>query len=345
MLSIKVPLKTKGMHSLRKGKKMKNKGRKILRGASLLCVLAMLGGAAVGCKNDSSETIMTKEKTQGVTFIDDMGREVTVDQPQRVVCLTSSFADIWHLAGGVDTIAATTDATWRYFDLPMNEDVVNLGSSKTINLEQLIACEPDLVLASCGTDRNVELEELLTEMGITTAYFDVDGMEEYLNMLDICTRITGCEENYVKYGMEVQSIVEDALDRVDDTKPTVLYLRATGSSCKVKNSEDSILGEMLADMGCVNIADQENSLLEQLSMEVILKEDPDYIFVILQSADPSEAEAVLESTLLSNPAWASLTAVKEGRYYVMDANLYNMKPNARWGEAYEKLAEILYPAK
>ena len=53
---------------------------------------------------------------------------------------------------------------------------------------------------------------------------------------------------------------------------------------------------------------------------------------------------MLESTLLSNPAWSTLTAVKEGRYYVMDQTLYNLKPDARWGEAYEQLADILYPA-
>ena len=34
---------------------------------------------------------------------------------------------------------------------------------------------------------------------------------------------------------------------------------------------------------------------------------------------------------------------RNGRYYVMDQRLYNVKPNARWGEAYEKLADILYP--
>ena len=55
-------------------------------------------------------------------------------------------------------------------------------------------------------------------------------------------------------------------------------------------------------------------------------------------------QAVLETTLLNNPAWQSLTAVQEGRYYVMDPNLYNLKPNARWGEAYEQLADVLYPA-
>ena len=52
----------------------------------------------------------------------------------------------------------------------------------------------------------------------------------------------------------------------------------------------------------------------------------------------------LEETLLSDPAWAGLNAVQEGRFYTLEHSLYNLKPNARWGEAYEKLADILYPA-
>ena len=280
-----------------------------------------------------------------VSFVDDLGRTVCVKNPQRVISLISSFADIWYLAGGIEQLVATTNATWTYFDLPFREDVVNLGSSKELNIEQLIACEPDLILASCGTDRNVELETVFEEMGMNVAYFSVNSFEDYLRVLKTCTEITGCEENYETYGLAVKEQVEAALARVDTSEPRVLYVRATGSSCKVKNSEGSVLGEMLANMGCVNIADREESLLEQLSMEVILQEDPDYIFVVMQSADPSDAEKVLESTLLSNPAWSTLTAVKEGRYYVMEQNLYNLKPNARWGEAYEKLADILYPAQ
>lgn len=280
-----------------------------------------------------------------VTFTDDLGREVTVDRPERVVCLISSFADIWHLAGGVDKIVATTNATWTYFDLPMREDVVNLGATKELNLEALIACEPDFILASGGTDRNVELESAFEEMGMNAAYFSVSTFEDYLRMLKTCTDITGCPENYETYGTDVKAQVDAAIARADGSRPSVLYIRATGSSCKVKNSEGSVLGEMLANMDCVNVADQEGSLLEQLSMEAILQADPDYIFVVLQSADPADAEKVLETTLLNNPAWAALTAVQEGRYHVMDQTLYNLKPNGRWGEAYEQLADILYPAE
>lgn len=318
-------------------------------------VLAMSMVLACGCaantKKEETDTTtkmtqVSEEKAQeAVTFTDDMGREVTVENPQRVVCLISSFSDIWCLAGGADQIVAATDATWKYFDLPLREDVVNLGPAKDVNMEQLIACEPDFVLASCGTDRNVELEATLDEMGINTAYFNVDNFEDYLRVLDICTQLTGHKENYKTYGTDVKKQVEEVRKRVDGRKPSVLYVRATGSSCKVKNSEESVLGEMLADLGCVNIADQDNRLLEQLSVEKIIEQDPDYIFVVIQGSDPTDAEMILESTLLSNPAWETLTAVKEGRYYVMDPNLYNMKPNARWGEAYEKLADILYSEK
>lgn len=279
-----------------------------------------------------------------VTFTDDLNRQVTVDRPQRVACLISSFSDIWCLAGGADAIVAATDATWRYFNLPLRDDVVNLGNTKELDVERLLACEPDLILASGGTDRNVELEASFSAMGLNAAYFSVDTFADYLRMLKICTEITGKTENYDLYGTQVAQQVESALARQDGSAPSVLYIRATGSSCKVKNSEGSVLGEMLKDLGCINIADRNGSLLEQLSIEAILQADPDYIFVVLQSADPADAQAILQTTLLDNPAWASLTAVQEGRYHVMDPNLYNLKPNAQWGKAYEQLADILYPA-
>ena len=99
---------------------------------------------------------------------------------------------------------------------------------------------------------------------------------------------------------------------------------------------------MLAELGCINIADDDNSLLDDLSMEAIIAADPDFVFVTTQGKDAEAVRQNIENTLLNNPAWSKLTAVREGRYYVLEKELYNLKPNARWGEAYQKLAEILY---
>ena len=49
----------------------------------------------------------------------------------------------------------------------------------------------------------------------------------------------------------------------------------------------------------------------------------------------------VRSVLTDDPAWASLTAAKNDRVFFMEKNLYNLKPNHRWGEAYEKAEEIL----
>ena len=99
---------------------------------------------------------------------------------------------------------------------------------------------------------------------------------------------------------------------------------------------------MLHDLGCINIADSNTGLLENLSMETIIKEDPDFIFGVLQSSTPEKAQKALEKALTADPAWNQLTAVKNGRFIILDQRMYNMKPNALWAEAYTNLAEIIY---
>ncbi len=302
------------------------------------CATLALVLLLAGCGRSPAE-----EKTAGITFTDDLGREVTVEQPQRVACLIGSFADVWRLAGGEESLVATAHDTWTSFDWTPGEGVADLGAIKEPNLELLIAQEPDLVLASSNTAADVELLDTLVDSGLNVAYFKVTNFDEYLRMLEVCTRLTGKPENFTRYGTALEERRQAALARADGSEPTVLYVRATGVSVKVKNSRDSVLGEMLAEFGCVNIADSGSTLLEELSMEAILLADPAYIFIVVQGADPADARALLDQTLLSDPAWQSLTAVKKGRCYEMDPKLYNLKPNARWGEAYEGLAELLYP--
>lgn len=276
-----------------------------------------------------------------VTFTDDLGREITVSNPERVAALIGSFTDIWMLAGG-EVVAAANDS-WESLELDLGEDVVNLGSILEPDIEQLLAAEPDLVLASANTEADLAMEDILNEAGITVAYFAVSDFDEYLHMLDICTRITGRRELYEENGLKVQQQIAQIKERVDGSAPTVLFLRASSTSVKAKGSKDNVCGEMLEDLGCVNIADSNDGLLDDLSMEAIIVADPDYIFVTTQGNNYEAAMQNVEEMLLSNPAWASLSAVQNGNYYLLEKRLYNLKPNAKWGEAYKKLADILYP--
>ena len=298
----------------------------------LIC-MALLAALLAGCAGEKPGA--------GVTFTDDLGREVTVESTGRVACLLGSFADVWYLAGG-EGIAAADDA-WEDFDLPLAPDAVNLGHTKELSLEALLAAEPGLVLASANTEVDVQWMPTLEAAGIPTAYFDVSDFDDYLRMLKRCTDLTGRPDLYEQHGLDVQKQIDEAVEKAKarGTSPKVLYLRASASSIRAKNSRGSVLGEMLAALGCVNIADSDSSLLENLSMEHILMEDPDFIFFVQLGDDTEGTRENMERFFAEHPAWASLTAVREGRVILLDKKLYNMKPNARWGEAYLALEEML----
>ena len=289
-----------------------------------------------------------QEPGGGVTFTDDIGRTVTVERHDRVVTMIGSFTDIWLLAGG-EVVGAANDS-WDSFDLDLGADVVNIGSHVEPDIEKIIAAEPDLVIASANTDADIKMEKLLADSGITVAYFSVSNFNEYLNMLEICTDITGRKDLYAQNGTAVQEQVEAARKRVNQRNlegkeaPRIVFLRASASSVRAKGSYGNVGGEMLADLGCINIADDDDSLLDDLSMEAVIAADPDFIFVTTQGKDADAVRQNIEETLLDNPAWNALSAVKNGRYFLLEKELYNLKPNARWGEAYQKLADILYGA-
>ena len=120
-----------------------------------------------------------------------------------------------------------------------------------------------------------------------------------------------------------------------------MFLRASSGYIRAKNSEGSILGEMLKELGCVNIADSDSSLLENLSIESIIKQNPYRIFIVQVGDDEKAVRKNITEMMEENPAWYTLSAVKENRLHYMDKRLFNLKPNARWNESYEILCGIL----
>lgn len=318
---------------------MRTRLHKILS-VALACIIAVFSSAMLGSCGDVSK----ENREEGISFTDALGREVTVESaPKRVAALLGSFADVWMLAGG-ELCAAAEDA-WEDFGLELG-DAVNIGGAHSPSLELLISADPDLVIASASTASNVEMKDSLEAMGITVAYFEVDNFDDYLHMLKICTDITGRGDLYEKNGLAIKAEIEQIKKEYSDAdipvgERRILLLRAASSFVKAKGSSGTVLGEMLSDMGCVNIADSDGSLLENLSVEAVIREEPHHIFVVTMGSDTEAAERSLENLMKENPAWSTLEAVKSGRLHVMDKRLFNLKPNARWAESYKILYDRL----
>lgn len=316
--------------------------------AVMLITLAFLTGCTVEDVEQSSvqpqsSSVSQDENSafQPVTFTDALGYEVTVNSWSRVVSLYGSFGETWVLAGG--QLTGTTNDAVKERNLDLGDDVAIVGTVQQPNLEEILALNPDFLILSADTAEHVDLHQALNDAGIVHAYYRVDEFSQYLDMLEQFCSMTGRQDLYEKNGLEIQKQIDATLKAVEgQPHPSALLIRAFSSGAKAKG-EDNLAGVMLRDLGADNLVSQYESLLEDVSVEEIIAADPDFIFVVTMGSSEEKALAYMEDHLESNPAWAGLSAVKNGRYIVLPKDLFHYKPNARWGESYAYLAKILYP--
>ena len=288
-------------------------------------------------KVDSTDNSLSEEKSE-FTFTDQFGKTVTVCFPKKVAAFSASLAEVWQLAGG--EISFVTSDAFDDEKISLPNSAVNIGDMNSPSAELLIDGGADLVLLS-SAHGGQKLEEMLDQVGIPCAKFDIENFSDYLDLLKICTDITGRVDLYEKNGLSLERNIKSIIEkRSSEERKTVLYLRAFSSGIKVKNS-DSMTGKMLADMNCENIADLIPSLLEELSVEKIIELDPDFIFITIMGSDEEKARDSYQKMLAENPAWNGLTAVKNDSCIFLPTKYFHNKPNAEWDKAYEMLAEIL----
>jgi len=291
--------------------------------------------------------VMLIFSASAAALTDALGREIVFDAvPERVVALLGSYGECWIAAGG--TLAGTTEDAVNAPGARAQGGVVNLGNHSAPDLERLLSLDPDFVILSADTAAHVNLGALLESAGIPCGYFSMLDYRGYMALIADFAAVTGRDDLLAAQEAAVLRPIEEAVARAqahpDYGTKTVLLLRAYVTSVRAKDSESTVAGPILRDLGLVNLADGSSPLRENLSMEAIMEADPDYIFAVTMGADEEGAVRMLEETLLSNPAWATLTAVREGRFFLLERDLFHYRPNGRWAEAYARIEEILYGA-
>lgn len=280
-----------------------------------------------------------------ISFTDSMNHTVSLENtPETVAVLFSSYAEIWNLAGGTVsvTVGESVERGFASAETPLVDD----GAGKTIDMELLLAAQPDFVIGSADIDAQVEACDLLRQAGIPAALFRVDTFSDYLSMLKICTQITGNTQAYETHGTAVKARI-DAILAAAQTQQSqqkdILFIRAGSqySSTKAKRAPDNFVCILLDELGAHNLADEAAVLLDGLSLEEILLQDPDHIFLTTMGSEQAAIGYIGE--LFSQAGWKDLTAVKQAHYTFLEKELFHFKPNARWAEAYELLAKLLYP--
>ena len=94
----------------------------------------------------------------------------------------------------------------------------------------------------------------------------------------------------------------------------------------------------------VNIADTADGSHEPfvpLSMEYVLRQDPQVIFIISMGQSQGEAER-FKASMADSDSWNKVQAVRQGRVYELPTALFTVNPGSRIADAMEYMADCLY---
>ncbi len=278
-----------------------------------------------------------------VTFSDDRGTVLSLpENPTKTAVLFSSFAELWCDAGG--QVSVTVGESIARGLAEEGTPTVDSGAGKQINTEVLVSHMPTLVIGTTDIPAQLEASALLRAAGIPCAMFRVEDFADYLRVFEIFCALCGNTERFQSVALTQKTEIDTLLAAVpkDTAAPRILFLRAGTSAraTKAKRAQDHFTAEMLAELGCENIAEEATLLLDGISVEHIVAAQPDRIFVSLMG-DEAAARTYFEA-LLTEPAWQALDAVQNGSVCLLPKELFGFKPNGRWAEAYRYLYEILY---
>lgn len=307
--------------------------KSIIIAVVIVVLLIFISGAVETNKPESSGEYFT--------FTDSEGEIVELShKPQKTAVLFSSLAECWIEAGG-EVYVTVRESVERGL-VKEETELVDKGAGKTVDTEKLISLEPDFVICSADIASHRDVASALKKAKIPVAMLRMDTFEDYLTILRTLTKITGKTENYEQFGENAKSEIEQIISGGKrENNPKILFVRSGSSysSAKAKKADDNFAAKILEDFGCINIADKAEVLLDNLSAEVILKENPQYIFVSVMG-DYDNSKAYMQE-LLAKKEYASLDAVKNGRVYFLPKELFQYKPCGRWAESYRYIYSIL----
>ena len=290
--------------------------------------------------SDHPSLIIEETATTVSCRLPDGGAVRLPKQPRRTAILLTSLLDLWVESGG--TVAARCHGTINVPPEVLDAPVV--GTFSNVNVEKLIALQPDLVIASDVGDFRAVVP-ILEENRIAYVYLRYINYYDYTNILELFAKLNGTEERFqaTRDAMAARVNAISAKYRAL-SGPKVLIVFATSNSinCELPNSQTGVMLELLGAHNVIPAKYQNDANTRvDFSLERIVQLDPDVV-LLNTMGDVDECRTRLEKEFASNAAWRSLRAIREGRFHVLPKHYFLYKANDDFPDALQYLAGLLY---
>jgi len=273
-----------------------------------------------------------------LTFTDGLGREVKLTGPaQRVVSLAPSNTEILFAVGAGKQVVGCDD----FSDYPPEAgSLPKIGSLEKQNTEQIVALNPDLVLAA--EINSQEQVNALTDLGLTVYYLsNPKTIEDLYTNLEIVAQLTGHEPETVKLieALKARVTAVDEKLKGATAKPVVFYeLDSTDPAKPWTAGPGTFIDLLLNRAGGANLTTLAGvtEAYPQISVEQVVSTDPDLILL------GDAMWGVTVESVGQRPGWEKLKAVTGNQVFPFDDNLVS-RPGPRLVDGLEALAKLLHP--
>ena len=298
----------------------------------LLSVLLILGLMAGCSQPDTAQETVTESATKSLSKdtldedTDALGNEVDTEPADElaIVSTAPSVTEILFALGcGGDIVGVDFSSNYP----GETADIEQVGDYSGFDVEKIIALNPTVVFA--GNMLQAQGIEALEEAGLNVIAVEPTYYDDIAASITLIGSVVGKEDEAAALNEEMAAFaaqIEEAAAAIED-KPTVYYVMFLGDSGNWTSGEGSFINSVIEMAGGVCVTEGTESEWLEYPMEDLVVDDPDILLV---------SSVVAENDLLAEAGYAELTAVQNGNYYFINADIIE-RPGPRITEALEDI--------
>ncbi|SDG10046.1 iron complex transport system substrate-binding protein [Onishia taeanensis] len=241
---------------------------------------------------------------------DDAGHELCLEAPaKRIVALSPGVTELLFAAGAGERVVGAVS----FSDYPVAAQALpRVGSYDRLDLEALLALEPDLVVAWQGGNPREQVERL-SRLGLPVYFSDVEDFAGVAGTLERFGTLAGTPEVGATTAASLREEVATLRERYANAAPVPVFYQVWEQPLMTINGEHWI-SRSLELCGGVNLFADESTLAPRIGVESVLARDPEAII--------TGGMGKPDSTWLE--AWRDfpqLTAVQRDNLFFVDPDL------------------------
>jgi iron complex transport system substrate-binding protein len=291
--------------------------RKVLTYATV-CALSF-GLVACGAKETKEESNSSNAKV----IEHAMGKTEIKGDPKKIVVLTNEGTEAL-LALGVKPVGAVqswTGKPWYSHIEKEMEGVKNVGLESQVNLEEIAALQPDLIIGN--KMRHEDIYKQLSQIAPTVYSETLRG--EWKNNFTFYAKVLNKEEEGKKliseFDNKAKEISEKAKDKLD-TKITMLRFMPGKTRIYLENSFSGIILNQIGFAKSTMEDPSSENFAVEIGKERLQEADGDAIVYFTYDQGDGQGSQ-REEEWLNDPLFKNLNAVKDGQVFKVDDAIWN----------------------